>query len=462
MKYLQTTFIALALLLAGFGLYKATAQSPSFGAVNTNAATPAVFETYLANAEGTADTSLTLASGSLRDGSALSGYICLTIDSNTPSLEYECGTASGTTVSGLVRGIDAITGTTTVASLVYAHRRGADVKVTDYPTLTILNNELNGVQRIPNLLRYDDTVLVGAGSASTTLATKYYVDNTAVSGAPNATSLVKGIAQLATAAQAALGTILGSTGANLVLPSSIASSTPSAATPTGTIPTTVGQYLSQTWIDLTTAASWVFNGAVSIAASSSYKLTLNTVAYVFPSSQGAANTIPVNDGAGNISWGNQPWVLLTSTTTQQNMAYATTTFPAYNYLKITSYFAGLSTANDVALTFNSDRGINYGATRTATYNTASIGSPNNYTYISLNYSTTSPAFFNFDIYNATTTRKFVLWSGMYQAGSADAPYTDTGAGVWNNTSAQITQAILSMASAGTITAGTIIQVWGHN
>jgi hypothetical protein len=48
------------------------------------------------------------------------------------------------------------------------------------------------------------------------LATKKYVDDTAVAGAPNATTGVKGIVQLATQAQTDAGTATGSTGAAIV------------------------------------------------------------------------------------------------------------------------------------------------------------------------------------------------------------------------------------------------------
>jgi hypothetical protein len=61
-------------------------------------------------------------------------------------------------------------------------------------------------------------------------ATKYYVDNTATSGAPQATSLIDGLVELATRAEAALGSIFGDSGATLVLTSSIATSSADVAT----------------------------------------------------------------------------------------------------------------------------------------------------------------------------------------------------------------------------------------
>jgi hypothetical protein len=268
MKYLPNIFIAVAIILAGFGIYKAeTVVVPTQTLGYVNPVTPAVFETYLANAEGTGDTSLTLASGALRDGTNLNGYVCLTIDSNTSSLEYECGTASGTTVSSLQRGLDATTGTTTVASLIYAHRRGADVKITDYPTLTIVNNQLNGVQSIPNPIFYalnpNFTSL-----ASTTLASIGYVASTSYAGTVNATNAVKGIIQLATGLQAASSTSLGSTGAALVLPATIATDTPNVGTNTSdVIMSNLLGYINQGWLNLAQAFNvsglWTFSGGAT-------------------------------------------------------------------------------------------------------------------------------------------------------------------------------------------------------
>lgn len=199
--------------------------APVLGGVN--AATPAVFETYLANAQGPSDSTLSLASSALRDGSSLNGYVCLTIDSNTSSLEYECGTASGTTVSGLTRGLDAISGTTTVAALAFSHRRGADVKVTDYPTLTIVNNQLNGSQNISNPLVYQlPQTFVNANQ----IIDKAYADALAFGAVPAASEGSSGFVQLATGIQAASSTSLGSTAARLVIPTNLSTSTYNAAT----------------------------------------------------------------------------------------------------------------------------------------------------------------------------------------------------------------------------------------
>lgn len=283
--------------------------------------TPAVFETYLANAEGTSDTSMTIASNALRDGNFLVGYACFTIDSNTSTLEYECGTVSGTSVSNLTRGLDAQTGTSTVPALVFAHRRGADVKITDYPTLTILQRIAQGLGTFPALLNYVSSPDY-TNASSSAIASKGYVDGVALSGAPNASETVKGIVQLATGLQAASSTSLGSTAARLALGANLATDTPNTATRgSKVLMSSIGGFLNQAWIDLsapfTATGNWVFLGTVNIAASVSKPVTLNSVAYVFPSSQGSVGSRLSNDGSGNLSWvtGTQHYNLYDSFTT---------------------------------------------------------------------------------------------------------------------------------------------------
>ena len=199
--------------------------------------TPALYESSLASPIGTTDTSMTVVKGTDISGTTLSGYMCFTVDSGSPSVEYICGTVAGTAVTSLLRGIDPITGITSVTALKQPHRRGASVKITDYPVLSILSRMLNGQDSIPNKMKYEGTVAINVGDASTTIVNKDYVDGITVSGAPNATVSVKGISQLSTGAQAASSTATGSTGSNLVIPTSITTSTAGTA---NTIPVTGG------------------------------------------------------------------------------------------------------------------------------------------------------------------------------------------------------------------------------
>lgn len=260
MKKLKILLLSLLALSATVGGIAFAASIP---------VVPSVFETYVASQQGTGDTTLVLASNTLRDGTILSGYVCLTVDSNTPTLEYECGTAatSSLTVTGVTRGIDAVSGTTTVSSLQFAHRRGADVKITDYPVLTLLSRIMNALDSVPNILSYGTSTnftlastsipytgyvdSVGASSTNyvnsnffrlsasntasgsnifsntntfsgvttfsvppvsatnpvsgTQVANKQYVDGVAISGAPIATNSLTGIGRVATSTQYSTG-----------------------------------------------------------------------------------------------------------------------------------------------------------------------------------------------------------------------------------------------------------------
>lgn len=341
-KYLSIGLWVAVVALGGLGVWQDRAikseisslAAPSFGA--TNSATPAVFETYLANAEGTSDTSFTLANNALRDGTQLSGYVCLTIDSNTSTLEYECGTDSGGVVSSLLRGLDASTGTTSVPSLIFAHRRGADAKITDYPTLTIVNNQLSGIQSIGTPIFYDTSV------ASSTIALNLHnlvdvdlLNSITVAGAPNASLIAKGLVQLATGLQAASSTALGSTGASLVIPASVATDTPTQSTVSASkvVMSDLTGFIKQGWINLT--QSFTFSGGLTSTATTtisasnvnSNAFVANLVKYAFPGSQGSANSRLTNDGSGNLSWttGATRYAYATTTAIATTNSYATTT-----------------------------------------------------------------------------------------------------------------------------------------
>lgn len=189
--FIGTMFMGIAAL---FGVH-------NYGNTAPTGAIPAIFETYLSSQQSVSDTSLTIASAALRDGSTLSGYVCLTIDSNTPQLEYECGTLSGTTLTVSVRGIDAVTGTTTINALKFQHRRGADVKITDYPALTIMNNQLNGTQTIPNPLVYSSAITNAQIQANNSNLVNYgLLASTAIAAGVPATPTTLGISKLSTVA----------------------------------------------------------------------------------------------------------------------------------------------------------------------------------------------------------------------------------------------------------------------
>jgi len=180
---------------------------------------PAVFETSLQDRITAADTSMTLVSVTTRGGGTLSGYNCFTIDEGRTDMEYVCGTASGTAVTSLERGIDPLTGTSSNSTLKFAHRKGANVKVTDFPL----------VQRIKHILSGEYAVSF-TPNENTDLVTKTYVDALALGISTIAASLTDdGLVELATGLEAASSTPTGASGATLSLHTGISTSTAPAS-----------------------------------------------------------------------------------------------------------------------------------------------------------------------------------------------------------------------------------------
>jgi hypothetical protein len=319
-----------ALVYVGFSIGHAYSQSVAkYGVALPQG--PALFETSLQSRISSTDTSMTLVANSVRGGSSLSGYQCFTLDEGRTDAEFVCGSISGTSVTSLERGIDALTGTSTNSVLKFAHRVGANVKVTDFPLIARLRNQANGIETFPNLLTYTNTVLIGVGSPTTTIATKYYVDNVVTGGAANADDTTKGLVETATAAEAAAGTSLGSTGARLALPASIANATPSATT---LVPiTSAAGKLAQGFLDLTQtfspSALWTFSAGLLGTASSTFVATtsinasnvlgnaliLNGIKYAFPSQLGASSTVLSTDANGKLTWETAPSAIVSTSTT---------------------------------------------------------------------------------------------------------------------------------------------------
>lgn len=339
--------------LIGFGIYFHYHKN-TFGSVPQ---TPANFETSLAVPQATTDTQMTLASAVLGNGSTLSGYYCFTLDSNTAIVEYECGTASTTNptlITNITRGIDPVNGTSSVASLIFSHRTGADVRITDYPFTTIVSGIFNGTVGMTNPIVYSGVSTSTLSTNPNNLVDYASLQGVQAAGTVNATTTLSGIIQFATSLQTASGVSQGSTGAFLVAQNSLFASSSSATT---LIPVTqTNGKLNQNFLDLTQGYIWsglqtfnsattTFNATTSIASSASNKLILNNIPYVFPSTQGSASTTLFNNGSGTLSWQPQ-FSFLGATTTSVNTVWTgtsgalltslTTTLPISERVNITS------------------------------------------------------------------------------------------------------------------------------
>jgi len=266
------------------------------------------FETSLQASITDSATSMTLVSGTDTAGNSLSGFTCFTIDEGTSVAEDVCGTASGTAVSSLTRGISPVTGTSSVTSLKQTHRRGASIKITDHPHVALHGRILNGDETLPSPIRYDSSISTTTLSSNTNyLANISYVNGIALQGAPTATTTTPGIVQIATTAQIIAGT--GMTGAYTLIPAASLFNATSSATTIIPVTKTNGK-LSQGFLDLTEA--WTFTATTTLAATSSAPLVLRGMSYVFPPSQ--VSGVLTNNGSGTLSWGS-PSIFGNSTTT---------------------------------------------------------------------------------------------------------------------------------------------------
>lgn len=171
------------------------------------------FRTSLATELAVGGTTATLQSATDDDGVSLpAGNYYFTVDGNNSQKEHFAVTLSGTSLTAIKsvsrQGVQ-------TSGAVRKHRIGASVVITDFAHIQVINDLINGTTDLnaSDPLKYDGTATI---SDDAHLATKKYVDDTAVAGAPDATTGVKGIVEIATGAELAAGTGTGGTGATVV------------------------------------------------------------------------------------------------------------------------------------------------------------------------------------------------------------------------------------------------------
>lgn len=215
---------------AFLGLFAGNTPPPTLSAALP--AATAVFETSLASPITSSATSMTLAANAVRGGGALSGFNCFSVDEGSAQAETICGTVSGTSVTSLTRGISQATGTTTVAALQFSHRRGANVKITDFPVIQILKAQNNGEDTFNNPLKYNSIATTTLDDDRNNIPSWGLVLDTALTGAGavGASETAQGYVEQATQIEVASSTPTGGTGANLYIPASAATSTYNSAT----------------------------------------------------------------------------------------------------------------------------------------------------------------------------------------------------------------------------------------
>lgn len=246
------------------------------------------FRTSLAVKMAVGATTGTLQSATDDDAVALpAGNYYMTIDGDNSQKEHIRCTLAGTALSSVKsvsrQGVQ-------TAGTVREHRIGASVTITNFAHLKEINDLVSGATDLDasDPLKYDGVASI---TDNAHLATKKYVDDTAFSGAPDATTVVKGIIELATTAEAAAGTAAGGTGANLVPANSMFNATSSAAV---LVPVTNGSgKISDGFLN---------KGTVSGIAS----LNASTKVVEDPANATAtptASKIPIADGSGDLARG---------------------------------------------------------------------------------------------------------------------------------------------------------------
>jgi hypothetical protein len=454
---LDSFLVVVACLLISVGWAAFSPQQQNVGVALPQGS--AVFETSLQSRISTSDTSMTLVTNALRGSETLSGYNCFTIDEGRSDSEFVCGDVSGTTVSNLERGLSFSTGTTTVAALKFAHRVGANVKITDFPLIQRMRHQLSGTDTIVNILKYASHPTF---TATTDIVDKKYVDDIAFSGAAvvDATTAARGVGEVANQAEAAASTATGGSGV-LLLPASMSTSTWNLATAAQRLVMTGSSGLiDPNFLRL----------ASSTHATTSVAFGWGTTPVLVPlSSPAATNTIMAFSGTSpyRASFVEEGWTLIESTTTASTMSTATTTaitaasLSSFRELKIFVQTTGTSVAGTFDINFNNDGGNNsnnYGYRSFLDYvQTGALADAD--AIVPVTNGTTSPLHFEITISNPTSARKMLHWLGEANSSAAVIPSVYSGAGVWNNSSNPITSIALK-TSAGTFNSGMIISVFG--
>lgn len=254
-------------------------SSQNLGATFEIPTVKAFFETSLASNISSSATSFTLTSATDKEGNTLaSSTYAFVIDEGTANEEMVLADCTGTSCTNVTRGISVVSGTTSVATLMKSHRRGASVKITDGPSLMILSRILSGVGNLPNVLKY------GASTADCAAAQEIcdydFVTNLAFNGASviNASTVAKGLVELATQLESASSTATGGSGAALVPANSTATSTYNSATAAlRLIMTQNNGFIDQGFLPATTTKQFAFSTSTvnGIALASTTQTTFN-------------------------------------------------------------------------------------------------------------------------------------------------------------------------------------------
>ena len=215
-----SVFVGAALFLTG--VFAPAPSSEPLGVALPSGT--AVFETSLAAPISSSATTMTITANSVRGGGSLSGYQCFTIDEGSAQSEYVCGTVATTTVTSLERGLSPADGVTEDTDLKFAHRRGASVKITDFPLIQRLASQNSGTGTFASAIKYASSVATATlATDGQNIASVAYANSLSFGAVAQSSEAAGGFVELATGAEAASSTLSG-TAARLVLSTAIATS----------------------------------------------------------------------------------------------------------------------------------------------------------------------------------------------------------------------------------------------
>jgi len=358
LQSIGTVIIGACLAVAGWLGYE-----PNLGTTITQPV--AFFESSLATKITSSATSMTLVSGTDKAGNDLNGYMCFTLEEGSVSQEVACGTASGTAITAMIRGVSPTDPTLEVSALQKEHRRGASVKITDY-SFVILSRILNGDETLPNTISYATDTASFTNNAQ--IPNKLYVDSVATSGAAQASEIIPGLVELGTKTELSAGTATSAATTYLVPKLSYFNQT---STATSMVPVTNSSgKLSQGFLDL--AANWTFSGTttqttinntLAVTGTSTFATTV-----VFSAAPTINATATVGTDAVNKNYVSSLFNLVTTTSTESaylrnsNDGATTTIGTSYVKLKETKILSIASgTIETIAIQF----GLSAGSDNTA-------------------------------------------------------------------------------------------------
>lgn len=217
-------------------------------------------------------------------------------------------------------------------------------------------------------------------------------------------------------------------------------------------------------------------GILNLNASSTAAnpITLNNLAYNTPSVRAASSTVLIEDGSGNLTWQFPEWRILSATTTENNMIFATSTFATATELRIT-ITAAITNGNDnlagYFLDSNFERARKGNAKLLNIFDIAAAEPvspvmPTSYFY--LGTASTSVQYVTMDISNPLAAGKQFTYKTTTGVDGTNLPGYAFGWGSYNDIVSPVTQFVLFPSAgnesngAGQIAAGATILIEGRN